>query len=218
MGTTVRCRWPAAVAAFVAMLAAAPLGARALFDFDGGPGEAPIPVYEYYDAARDHYFLTASPPEFDALESGRFAGWRRAGNGPAFLAFGEPVKAHDFPAALANAQPVCRYFIPPASHFLSASREECAAVGAAHPEFVFETDAAFYAWLPDRATGRCPQPYATVGGFEYQPVYRLWNGQADTNHRLTTSRTERAAMIAGGWVAEGYGDDGVAMCVPSWHS
>ena len=23
-------------------------------------------------------------------------------------------------------------------------------------------------------------------------------------------------MIAQGWVAEGYGDDGVAMCVPHW--
>lgn len=50
-------------------------------------------------------------------------------------------------------QPVCRYFIPPASHFLSASKAECDAVGATYPEFVFETASAFHAWLPEQATG-----------------------------------------------------------------
>jgi len=218
MDATTRCKWPVAAAALVALLAMAPLGARGLFDVGVDPPEAPVPVYEYYDPARDHYFLTASQAEFDALESGRFAGWRRLGDGPAFLAYGENVKARDVPGALASAQPVCRYFIPPASHFLSAAKDECAAVAVAHPEFVFETAAAFYAWLPDRTTGRCPQPYAAIGGFEFQPVYRLWNGRADTNHRLTTSSSERAAMIDRGWVAEGYGADGVAMCVPYWHS
>ena len=215
MSAATRSKWPAA--AFVALLATAPLGARTLFDVGMEPPASPVPVLEYHDAARDHYFLTAAQAEFAALESGRFAGWKRVGDGAAFLAFDEPVRAGGLAAAAAGAQPVCRYFIPPASHFLSAAADECAAVAEAHPEFVFETAAAFYAWLPDRATGRCHQPYTTVGGFEFQPVYRLWNGRADTNHRLTTSRTERAAMIERGWIAEGYGDDGVAMCVPRWH-
>jgi len=45
-----------------------------------------------------------------------------------------------------------------------------------------------------------------------RPVYRPWNASASSNHRYTTDRTTRAAMIAAGWTPEGYGRDGVAMC------
>ncbi len=81
---------------------------------------------------------------------------------------------------------------------------------------MFETANALHAWLPDQATGACPVLRVKIGGFEFAPVYRLWNARPDSNHRLTTSRAERAAMIEQGWVAEGYGPEGVAMCVPNW--
>jgi hypothetical protein len=44
------------------------------------------------------------------------------------------------------------------------------------------------------------------------PAYRLWNGRADSNHRFVTDRSRRGAMVAKGWIAEGYGPDAVAMC------
>jgi hypothetical protein len=212
------CKWSAAAVGLAALLTVAPLGAIALFDIGPGADEGPTAVFEYYDAAHDHYFATASPQEIEALDSGRIAGWKRSGEGVAFLVYAAPAKARYVSGAQALARPVCRFFVPPASHFLSASEEECEAVAAAHPEFVLETPAAFYAWLPDPVTGQCPALFAKIGGFEFQAVYRLWNGRADTNHRLTTSRSDRAAMIAAGWLPEGYGDDGVAMCVPHWYS
>jgi hypothetical protein len=42
----------------------------------------------------------------------------------------------------------------------------------------------------------------------------LWNGRADSNHRYTVDPDVRAAMLSLGYVAEGYGPDGVAMCAP----
>ncbi len=43
-------------------------------------------------------------------------------------------------------------------------------------------------------------------------VYRLWNNRADSNHRYTTDPTLKAAMIAKGYIAEGYGPDATIMC------
>jgi hypothetical protein len=103
---------------------------------------------------------------------------------------------------------VCRLYIPPVdgdSHFFSASAAECAAAQARYPEFVFETASAFLATLPDMNTGACPAGQT--------PVYRVWNGRADSNHRYTTSLDVRNQMKARGYIAEGYGPDAVAMCV-----
>jgi len=44
------------------------------------------------------------------------------------------------------------------------------------------------------------------------PVYRLFNGKADVNHRYTVSFAIREEMIAQAWTPEGYGSIGVAMC------
>ena len=57
---------------------------------------------------------------------------------------------------------------------------------------------------PDHATGACPD--GTIA------VYRLFNQRADANHRYTTDPAVRAQMIARGYVPEGYGPEGVAMC------
>ncbi len=63
-----------------------------------------------------------------------------------------------------------------------------------------------YIALPNLLTGACAS--STV------PVFRLWNARADSNHRYTTDPTVKAAMIARGYIAEGYGPDGVIMCAP----
>ncbi len=112
--------------------------------------------------------------------------------------------------------PVCRFYIPPEhgdSHFFSADPNECASVlqkvatDPNYSNYTYETPSAFYIGLPDTGSGACPAGT--------NPVYRLWNGRADSNHRYTTDVNVRAAMIARGYVPEGYGALGVAMCAAS---
>ncbi|MEO8107462.1 MAG: hypothetical protein ABI886_09795 [Betaproteobacteria bacterium] len=62
----------------------------------------------------------------------------------------------------------------------------------------------FYIALPDATTGNCAP--GTI------PVYRVWNGRTDSNHRYTTSKALRDQMLAKGYVAEGYGPDLAIMC------
>jgi hypothetical protein len=58
--------------------------------------------------------------------------------------------------------------------------------------------------FPNTTSGACPSGTA--------PVYRLWNGRADSNHRYTTDLAIRSQMISRGYIPEGYGALGVAMC------
>ncbi|MCC6196276.1 MAG: exo-alpha-sialidase, partial [Burkholderiales bacterium] len=166
------------------------------------PPLPPYTVVEYYHAGFDHYFITSSAEEIDALDSGRTRGWSRTGR-----AF-EAVSAY-FPGLEPN--PVCRFHIPPQhgdSHFFSASPAECAAIRAKigvdpnYSGYIEETPNAFQMYLPSQATGACWG----------SPVYRLWNQRADSNHRYTTDAGTKAAMQAKGYAAEGYGPDAVAMC------
>ena len=48
------------------------------------------------------------------------------------------------------------------------------------------------------------------------PIYRAWNNRIDSNHRYTTDAAVQQAMIAKGYIAEGYGPGAmpVAMCSP----
>ena len=165
-------------------------------------------VVEYYNATLDHYFMTPLPAETSALDSGSVAGWTRTGL--VFDAFASTAAAGG-----AAVDPVCRFYIPPQhgdSHFFSASPDECQAVLAkigTDPDFsgyFYETPAEFYIALPDTTTGACPSGTA--------PVYRLWNDRADSNHRYTADLPTRDAMVARGYVPEGYGPMGVAMCTP----
>jgi hypothetical protein len=163
-----------------------------------------VTVIEYYNTALDHYFITSLQPDIQALDSGHFFGWSRTGL--TFQGFAD--QASGGPAA----SPVCRFYIPPPadSHFFSASPAECAAVLAKistdpnYRSFIYETPSAFYIALPDTATGTCPAGTA--------PVYRLWNQRADSNHRYTADAATKALMLAKGYVSEGYGPNGVAMC------
>ena len=161
-------------------------------------------VVEYYHAGLDHYFMTPLASEIAALDAGRFFGWGRTG-----------FTFESFAAPAAGTNPVCRFYIPPESgdsHFFSASPDECAGVrvkmqtNPAYAGYLEETSAEFYIALPDTTTGACP------GGT--QPVYRVWNQRVDSNHRYTTDRATRDAMIARGYRSEGYGALGVAMCTP----
>jgi serine protease len=157
---------------------------------------ASIPVVEYYWAARDHYFITANPAEIAALDASPPGGWARTGE-----SFGAYAQASGISSR------VCRFYIPPAygdSHYFSASPEECSGVQVKFPVLLEETTNAFYIDLPDLATGACPA--GTLA------VYRLYNNRADTNHRYTTSLSIRSDMIGKGFVPEGYGLLGVAMC------
>lgn len=161
------------------------------------------PVIEYYNKDLDHYFMTSSQPDIDALDSGRIPDWERTGESFQAWIHRDPEKTPP------NVGPVCRLYIPlddgDSSHFFSASPEECALIKAQHPEYVLETSTAFYASLPDPQTGECL--------YNQTPVYRVWNGRADSNHRYTTSPAIRDQMVSQGFVKEGYGPDGVAMCV-----
>ncbi len=62
------------------------------------------PVIEYYDSNLDHYFMTQSPVEIAALDSGLFAGWVRTGQ--SFLAY-RPNQGNTGSSA---ADPVRRYY------------------------------------------------------------------------------------------------------------
>jgi hypothetical protein len=176
-----------------------------MVDPDSGATRAPAAdgrtAIEFHRALVDHYFVSSDPVEIAALDGGVFAGWSRTGE-----SFGvEPAGERSG----ARRSPVCRYYGRPEagldSHFYSASPDECAAVGVLYGnEWKLESSEVFVVALPDPSSGACP-----TGSV---PVYRVLNGRHDANHRYVTSRTLRDAMVAAGWIAEGYGPDAVAMC------
>ncbi len=160
---------------------------------------APVPVVEYYHPGLDHYFISGLPADIAALDSGTLKGWARTGH--TFKAYAEPV---------AGANPVCRFYLPPGngdSHFYSASPAECAEVRTRFPSFVFEAPDVMHVGLPDTVTGACRAGEVTV--------FRLWNNRADSNHRYTADVAVKAAMLARGYIAEGYGPDAAIMCAPA---
>jgi hypothetical protein len=168
-------------------------------------GAAVVDAIEYYNAPRDHYFVTSLADEISALDAGVFAGWQRTG-----LSF----KVYDAGSIAFGADAVCRFYgLPSAgldSHFYTASSLECSEVqqnfaGA----WMLESNNVFEVLLPDLTTGQCP-----VGSI---PIYRAWNARFDSNHRYTTDPAVQLSMIAKGYIAEGYGPPSmpVAMCSPN---
>ncbi len=158
-----------------------------------------VPVVEYYNAALDHYFISALPADIGALDSGSLKGWVRTG-----------YVFNAFLAAAAGTAAVCRFYLPPAfgdSHFYSASPQECAEVKAKFPAFIHESADVMHIGLPDAVSGNCP--LGTV------KVFRLWNNRVDSNHRYTAEVAIRDAMLGKGYVAEGYGPEATIMCAPT---
>ena len=161
------------------------------------PGPAKVTVVEYYNATLDHYFITPLATEQAKLDAGTTpTRWTRTGKAFAVFESGN-----------ASTSPVCRFYIPPAigdSHFFGRGTAECDSTSGKHPGFVLEAAVFFHTVLP--AAGTCPAGTA--------PVYRVFSNRADANHRYTTDRATRDAMVGNGWVAEGDGPDRVAMCAP----
>jgi Abnormal spindle-like microcephaly-assoc'd, ASPM-SPD-2-Hydin/Repeat of unknown function (DUF5648) len=165
-----------------------------------GTGVAPAPptavAIEYHHQAFDHYFITTIADEITKLDNGTFVGWARTG---------KSFKVNPTPGAGLNA--VCRFFStafdPKSSHFYTPDPGECTTVKA-NANWLFEGEV-FFAPKP-AVDGACPASSS--------PVYRVYNnGQgAAPNHRYTTDLAVRSAMLAQGWVPEGYGDIGVIMC------
>jgi hypothetical protein len=56
-------------------------------------------------------------------------------------------------------------------------------------------------------------PGVIDGDIPLRPVFRLWDGRADSNHRYTTRPDVRSAMTQSGWGPDGYGPLGVVWCV-----
>ena len=159
---------------------------------------APATAVEYFHAGYGHYFVTASPAEIAALDSGRAHGWSRTGQAFEVLPLDE-----------GGAGNVCRFwsgetFAPKSSHFYTPFAVECAPGKVGHG-WRFEGEV-FAIRAPD-AAGSC--------AWGTEPLYRLYNdGKGGApNHRYTTSLAIRAEMLAQGWVAEGVGV-GVIGCVP----
>ena len=168
---------------------------RAALATTGAP--VPVTLVEYYHAGFDHYFITWAAAEIALLDAGTLKGWARTGRTiPALM------------SAVAGSSAVCRIYIPPGKgdgHFFGRDEAECAGTMARNPTFVLESAAFFHLYPP--SAGVCAA--GTV------PVYRVYSNRADANHRYTTDRAVRDAMVAKGWVAEGDGPDVVAMCAPA---
>jgi len=163
------------------------------------------PVVEFYNAAKDDHFITASPSEISGLDSGTPAGWVRTGY--RFLAYTDPG------VAPAGSQPVCRLYAPPPygdTRFYSASPQECAAtLGQQGGHWISESAAAFYIGVPDPNAATCP-----AGA---RPVYRLVNTANPVRHRYTAEVDLRDSLLEnGGWSEEGVGvpPNRVALCAP----
>lgn len=77
------------------------------------------------------------------------------------------------------------------THVYSVDPDECESLPGLQwgGAWTLESRDAFRVGVPD-ASGACPDGEL--------PVHRLWNAAPDANHRYTTSRTERDALIAEG--------------------
>jgi hypothetical protein len=187
----------AVVAVALAAVVAGPQPAGA-----GDPAATPLTAIEYHHPLFDHYFVTASAHEIQALNSGQFSGWVPTG-------FSFPVLPPEL--AQAGTAPVCRFFGGPipdrVSHFYSSSESECDEVLQRFPSWMLESRNVFRVHTPD-ATGSCP-----AGS---RPVRRLYNQREDANHRYTDDDIVAAEMELKGYVPEGYGSGAfpTAFCAP----
>ena len=147
------------------------------------PPPGTVPVIEYYNAALDHYFITASPAEIAQLDAAVGGAFERTGY--FFYAWIDPRRRR------AGARPVCRFYADANvlinSHFFSADAAECQFVRDRWPGiWQLEQPDAFYVQVPD-AAGRCAEGML--------PVYRFFNNRRDANHRYTVDLSVRRSMV-----------------------
>jgi hypothetical protein len=161
--------------------------------FSSGPPASLITITEYHNRATNHYFLSSSFVENQAIDSGAAGpGWERTG---------EVFMARDDDGCQPPGYLVFRFYgAGPNSHFFTADPAECGSVHGSDPGWQFE-GVAFRALMP--TNGSC------AAGT--QPLYRLYNNRYafnDSNHRYVVRTDLYAQMQAQGWVGEG-----VAMCL-----
>lgn len=152
-----------------------------------------VDAVELYSPALDRYYLTVDPAEAIAL--GATAG---------FAPTGQRFKAYALNGSDGRGFPVYRFVSAGLNaHFFTASYREYLVL-LRTPEWQFEVQP-FEAGFPDTLTGECPDGFYRV--------YRLFDPRTG-DHRWTSDAGLRAALVEHGWIAEGYGDLGVAMCSP----
>jgi serine protease len=170
--------------------------------FGPSPPDAIGLAVEYYSLMLDHYFFTADVNEQQALDSGMVAGnWVRTGTSfRVILHPGCPI------ANEGGQHPIYRFTgepnIGPRSHFFTASQDECGYV----------RDRADWHWMFEGAPFWASEPVAGVCPVGRRLLYRAFNNGkgGDPNHRYATNHAVIDAMVAQGWV-----DEGAAMCVPA---
>ena len=159
-------------------------------------------VVEYYWAAKDQYFYTSNSAEIASLDAS--ANWKRTG---------QSFKAFVSGSSQGQGTAVCRNYgtsgAATDAHLFSVNATECTSYTTAplSNNWTRESASAFEVALPYSVTGACPKN--TV------PVYRVDNNRGDTNARYTTELATKAAMLAKGYVAGGFGPTGVGMCSPT---
>jgi len=163
-----------------------------------------VAVIEYHHSRFDHYFITPVAAEIALLDAKvpPFEDWSRTGfSFNAYTSTNAPI------SSTANCRFFNDHFAPKSSHFYAPHGLGCEETIAKFPDWTLESDNLFRSMLPN-AIGACP-----AGTIE---VYRLYNNGMGgaPNHRFTTSRTERQAMLDKGYISEGASVAGVGMCVP----
>jgi hypothetical protein len=151
---------------------------------------------EYFHAGLNHYFVTASSTEIDALDRGILSGWQRTGESFDVWTSGTGGRSR-----------LCRFYgivAGKGTHFYTAYEPECEGLMAHAP------------WQYESVLGYVELPGWKGCVLAPRPLYRLYNvGMGGSpNHRYTTSLDVRSAMVAQGWISEGYGDLGVIGCLP----
>ena len=157
-------------------------------------------MVEYRNARLDHYFMTPDAAEQAAIDRGDVGpDWQRTGETfPVVVGPGCPQ------AVDGGFHPVYRFAgIPgrgPDSHFFTATQRECAVV----------RDRADWGWGFEGAPFWAEEPRDGACAAFRRPLFRVYNaGRGGTpNHRYTTDPAVVTGMVAQGWI-----DEGVAMCL-----
>jgi hypothetical protein len=165
-----------------------------------------VTVHEFYNAALDRYFRTASDEEAAAIRANPATGEQDTG---------QPFKAWASTAHPDAAQTVYRFYGSvspgPNSHFFTASLDEARGLQRAQ----LDTPATDKRWnYEEMAFGiRVPVDGACPADAPVK-IYRAYNDGflrgKDSNHRYMTDVTLYNQMLARGWAGEG-----VAMCAPA---
>ena len=158
---------------------------------------------EFHCRSADRYLLTADAMTIAALDNGCIRGWERTGQTLGVFA----ATAH-VSAVTVDACTTSRRVRTAAGTALEARALACDSAARRLPNVWPQSSANMpAAAIPDAADGHC--------GVGTIPVYGLYDGRPDLNHRYTGSLATRDEMRALGWNAEGAGPLGVAMCAPA---